>query len=344
MSFGMPLFVADITIMTISEVGSTSAQSRQSFRFKYPVKVPIFVALLLYCCSAYGQERADSSSLPARSDFVRQDINVDAPYAGKYEARIGGSRESANNKLRLNIGASQDLYTIRFRKRDAYPDLNEVKDVTTSALSFGADFFTWTRLRAAGGFKFPVEAVDYYFGINSAYWFPVRILGSYRSEIRGRIAHISAHLVDGDPSFTNPSQRYMTYSREFVDLMYSLAERNVWQQQQPGTSESRLYAGFLLLFHTIPDTLGVLTPYFGTSSETDIPAPFPLSVKFGYEFRLNSELKPIGENLVRLGLKLGHVGSRGIIVEGSYYNGRSQYGQHFSEREHYFSLGFAVDY
>jgi hypothetical protein len=112
----------------------------------------------------------------------------------------------------------------------------------------------------------------------------------------------------------------------------------------PASASLRFYTGALWLFHTIPDTLGVITPYAGFDLAGQISRSTPVTVKLGYEARLNTELAPIGEHQVRVGVKLGKLHSRGVTLEGSYYSGRSQYGQHFSQRESYFSLGFAIDY
>jgi hypothetical protein len=260
------------------------------------------------------------------------------PYAGKYEARIGASRESVGDKLRLDIGASLDIYSRSYIERTAFGE-----DVERMRLSFGADFFTWTRLRSAGNFKFPVEAVDYYFGINGR----ARFANSLISDARLRIAHISAHLVDGDPSFTSPEQKYMTYSREFADLAIGFTAkygRNSWYASRTSALRLRPYVGALVLFHSIPDTLGAVSPYAGFDATWQPGPRLPVVLKLGYEARLNTELEPIGEHQLRLGLKIGYIDSRGVLIEGSYYSGRSPYGQHFSQRERYFSLGFGIDY
>ncbi len=267
------------------------------------------------------------------------------PYAGKYEPRIGGSRESERDKLRLDIGAGVDLvqipYTVPVTETTmGMPVVGGDYRADAGRLSFGAEFFTWTRLRAADNFKFPVEAVDYYFGIVGQLYASRSII----SDVRLRVAHISAHLVDGDPSFTSPEQQYMTYSREFADLMVGLTPPIALNTIHNGAgARIRPYVGAQWLFHTIPDTLGALTPYAGLDVAVQ-PIRIPVTLRFGYEARLNTELEPIGEHHVRLGVKFGDIDSHGVLVEGSYYSGRSHYGQHFSEREEYFSLGFGVDF
>jgi hypothetical protein len=275
--------------------------------------------------------------------FIEPPRAVVAPYAGKYEARIGVTDQPAEHHLRLDIGASVDLLSL---KSVTYPpgdpnvtdDKLQIGDIART--TFGADFFTWTQLRSVGNFKFPVEAVDYYFGINAARHYEKSLL----SDLRLRVAHISAHLVDGDPSFTDPEQKYMTYSREFVDAMAGFDLERLTGSGVEGPIQSRLDAGALWLFHTIPDTLGRLTPYVGGDMNWRLlEESFPVTLRAGLEARLNTELEPIGEFLGRVGVKLGTPTSRGVTIEGSYYSGHSPYGQRFTTREKYFALGFLVD-
>lgn len=294
-------------------------------------------AALLQPSSGWGQ--TSDNSVPSSG-------NVAAPFAGKYEARVGSSYEPSHKKLRLDIGTSIDL--LHWGGGDDRPRGDEdhsdplVPSIPTSRFSLGTDFFTWTRLRSTGTFKFPVEAVDYYFGINGA----VSMESGPISDLRLRIAHISAHLVDGDPSFTSPVQQYMTYSREFADLMVGIGTTSMRWRARHRDVVVRPYVGAMWLFHTIPDTLGRITPYAGVDGFWQPMPATPLSLKFGYEARLNTELAPIGEHLLRLGVKFGAPAERanGVLIEGSYYAGHSPYGQHFSEREHFWSLGFAVDF
>ncbi|MBI2417716.1 MAG: hypothetical protein HYV28_07400 [Ignavibacteriales bacterium] len=84
------------------------------------------------------------------------------------------------NNIRLDIGNSRDILHYSAEKGVTY--------------SFGADFFTYTKLRGENDFHFPVEAVDYLFGLNAGYK-KLTTHGSYG--MRFRFSHISAHLADG---------------------------------------------------------------------------------------------------------------------------------------------------
>jgi len=74
--------------------------------------------------------------------------------AGLIEAKNGIVKDLNRNKLMLNIGLSSDL--VRFNQKKYF-------------MSVGADFFTYSNLIGQVNFKFPVDAIDYLFGINFNY-------------------------------------------------------------------------------------------------------------------------------------------------------------------------------
>jgi hypothetical protein len=94
--------------------------------------------------------------------------------------KLGFEFKSSVNELSLNIGHSTDL-------------LHYLIDSNTK-ISFGADLFTYTLLRSQSNFHFPVDAVDYLFGVNFGL---SSVTDSRELGARLRISHISAHFVDG---------------------------------------------------------------------------------------------------------------------------------------------------
>ncbi len=81
-------------------------------------------------------------------------LNVQPFTANFLEPKAGFAFQTGGNKIRLDISRSTDIAQINYQN---------------STLSFGMDLFTFTRLRAESEFHFPVETIDYLFGINSAY-------------------------------------------------------------------------------------------------------------------------------------------------------------------------------
>lgn len=287
-----------------------------------------FVLLLLLASTATAQT------------FEEYRHTVEAPYAGRYEARIGGASEPGHEKLRLDIGASIDVLTIR-------DSTNMSARYGATRLSLGADFFTWSRLRSEPNFKFPVEAVDYYFGVNAAIRL-ARIAGHAPliSEVRLRAAHVSAHLVDGDPAFGDTSfAGPAVYSREFFDGMIAANGERIAGALGAFNAALRPYLGVVYLIHTVPQAASDATPYAGFDGYFVPSESLPIVIQGGYEARLNTELDAaIGEHHARLGLKIGRPYSNGVTLETAWFSGRSIYGQRFGRRESYLSIGFAVDY
>lgn len=273
------------------------------------------VLQLLVAATAAAQTNAQSSDdRPAR-------LVVPPAYAGKYSPRIGATIEPQYDRLRLDIGYGSDLLTRQFGRFRA---------------ALGAEFFTWTRLRSEPNFKFPVEAVDYWFGTS------VTIDGPM--VVRLRVAHISAHLVDGSAAFGRDGLRPVVYSREFADVMAGVPLSMGGRTSDPTSPRARPYGGVLWLFHTIPDTLGTLTPYVGFDASWRAPFEYAMNVRAGYELRLNTELTPTSEHLARLGVKFAEANLPGLMLEASYYRGRSPFGQFFSILEEHVSIGFALEF
>jgi hypothetical protein len=297
------------------------------------VKILIVAALLVGTTYANAQWRGE---------WVPTSTGYPSHLAGKIEPRIGAWRESANDKLRLDIGASVPLYEfsdadLADAYGDAYRPLVEVVDARRIIL--GADFFTWTRLRSSGGFKFPVESVDYYFGVFAS---GIRLAAELPA-VRLRVAHISAHTVDGDSTFGTSSARYMTYSREFVDASFAWGTMGrVAERLSRRSFTYRPYVGAVFLFHTVPDTRRRITPYAGIEGAWSMSTTNRPTLTLAYELRLNTELAPIAEHSVTASIRTGRLDERGVSIDASYYAGRSHFGQHCAEHEEYWSIGFGV--
>ena len=286
--------------------------------------VVIFVLLAIGCRVLRSQSAGTASNPDSATSATL--------YSGRYEARIGTSFEPSQDRLRLDIGGTHNLlYVNSYSMKEEGTAIREEWERT---VSIGADFFTWTRLRATRSFKFPVEAVDYYFGLNSA----VRFNGALPiNELRLRLAHISAHLVDGDTGLAGGSRSVTTYSREFVDLMASGSLR-------PSSGAFvRLYAGGEWLFHTIPDTVARLSPYLGADGHYRLWGA-STTARAGLELRLNPDYDGRVEVRGRLGIKFNRPDATGLLVEAGYNRGRSAYGQYYDRTEEFGWIGFGIDF
>ena len=75
------------------------------------------------------------------------ELNIQPFTSNFLEPRMGVFFQTGQNDLRLDIGASKDIFHTRI-----FPQAN---------LSLGADFFTFTRLRGESGFHFPLRYFVY---------------------------------------------------------------------------------------------------------------------------------------------------------------------------------------
>ena len=256
--------------------------------------------------------------------FFPTDLVVEPFYANFLEPKIGFQFTRGDNNIRLDIGASRDF--VHFRPG------------TETTIGFGADFFTYTRLRGENNFRFPVEAVDYLFGINAT-WLQGTSESGYG--LRARYSHISAHFVDGhsDSTLSTPVQAYWIndvrphiYSREFFEFTPFI--------QSPS---SREYIGITYLLHVIPENKSKVifnggVEYFLRLFKGSVN-PFA-----AYDFRSITFDKMSINNTLMAGIKFGEPYGAGLRIQYVYYSGYSIHGEFYNARETTSSFGFTIDF
>ncbi|MBX7154514.1 MAG: DUF1207 domain-containing protein [Candidatus Kapaibacterium sp.] len=247
-------------------------------------------------------------------------LNFTPLYANPFEPRIGTMYQESDNRLRLDIGASVDLM-------DVYKSENTL-------ITNGTDFITLTRLRSEGKLKFPVETVDYLFGINFC---GTTKYSGYIDSWRVRIAHISAHLADGlainDSAQLHPKP--FVYSREFVDAVYS---RN-WEQL-------RLYAGCNFIFSNkkLAKDLSLVIPTLGAEYTYQLcPEGNGASITAAYDVKLESVGGVSGlVHAIQAGVNFPMKGKYELCMYTNYYNGYSIHGLFYDTTDKYWGFGFCV--
>jgi hypothetical protein len=275
------------------------------------------IGIVLFTSTARSQEPMERPMLlPHGLLFQPLRANIFEPRVGGLVSIVGATERPA---LRLDIGNSIDL--VSFRLSGAAP----------AEIRIGADFFTFTRLRSEVNFRFPVETTDFFFGMNGSANVP---LGKgFALETRLRVAHISAHLVDGFPQY----QQSFVYSREFVDAVAAFS-------QATALGTVRVYAGANLLFHSIPDTFGTATPQLGADARLAIPGVDFLSLQAGYDMKVSTitgstSLIHSAQAGIKIGERLGH----GVLLSAYWYDGKSLHGMFYNQRDNYFGIGFQVE-
>ncbi len=272
-------------------------------------KIYLISVLIFFTTSIFAQ---------TKKEWFPAGLNIQPFTANLLEARDGASYLLNQKKLSLDIGTSADIYRINYGN---------------SVLSFGGDLFTFTRLRSENDFRFPVETIDYFFGVNSGY----KIIDGIRQYgFRFRLSHISAHLVDGRYNASSntwlANLKPFIYSREFVELFpfYKI-------------NSFRVYAGLTYLFHVIPKNIGrgiyqVGFDYYLPSFISKKISPF-----IADDFKLSSINKYFGNNIICAGIKFGKYDSRGFSIRLSYYSGKSIHGELFLLTENYATVGISLD-
>ena len=254
----------------------------------------------------------------AETAWFPSGINIQPFTANFLEPKAGFSYLLGREEIRLDIGTSADIFLHKSGNK---------------FLSFGADLFTYTRLRGRSSFHFPVEAIDYLFGVNSGY----KIIDNDKEYgFRFRFSHISAHLVDG--AFDNSIKDWRngrnprTYSREFIEIFPFFRITTL-----------RFYTGFTYLVHVNPEFVGkgiyqLGFDYFADKLIAGIATPF-----LAYDFKLTRIDKYSGNNIIAAGVKFGNYNSKGISIIVSYYAGKSIHGEYFNLNENYTTLGINMD-
>ncbi|MEG8990634.1 DUF1207 domain-containing protein [Ignavibacteria bacterium 4148-Me] len=251
-------------------------------------------------------------------EIFPDNLTVQPFTANILEPKLGFLFHLSKNELRLDIGNSIDV--LRIQHDD-------------ETISIGADFFTYTLLRSEKNFHFPVDAVDYLFGINSCY---TKKINNNKFGVRFRLSHISAHFVDGHFDGTNNKWRDnlnpRVYSREFIEIMPFYSVHNL-----------RFYGGFTYIFHVDPkfikkDNYQIGFDYFGNEFFNNHIRPF-----FAYDLKVVHIIDYSINHSIAAGLKFGKNNGKGLSTYINYYYGKSIHGEYFDINKNYFAFGINLD-
>ena len=261
------------------------------------------------------------NAIPAQSgEWFPSGLTVQ-PFAANFlEPRMGFMFETNKNDIRLEIGSSMDFY--RSGESDG------------SRFSFGADFYTFTLLRGEKDFHFPVDAVDYLFGVNGSY---IKTDGKKSYGARVRFSHISAHFVDGHYDGTNGvwknNRNPIVYSREFIEALAFYSLDNL-----------RFYGGMTYIVHLDPTTIGKdiyqagFDYYHGKIFGMAI---YPFAA---YDLRIANIDGYTANHTVMAGLKFGKMHSNGFRIYVEYYNGNNVHGEYYSDKNEFTAIGFNLEF
>lgn len=270
----------------------------------------LFLTFLFFLTSLFAQ---------SKSEFFPDGLTIQPFAANSLEPKLGFIFKINKNELRLYISNSIDVYRNQFAENQT--------------ISFGADLFTFTLLRGEQNFHFPVDAVDYLFGINFGY---KKEIDNSEYGLRTRLSHISAHFVDGH--FDGTTQQWKdnvyprVYSREFIELMPYYKIGNL-----------RIYSGFTYLFHVDPSTIKKDNYQFGFDYYFHLKLMNEFTPYFGYDIKLIHLANYTANNSLIAGIKFGEVFGRGLSIYYNYYSGKSIHGEYFDKNRTYSAIGINLD-
>lgn len=262
---------------------------------------------------------SDSTQQRPAPTFVR-------PLSAPFEARILMMHQPGTGHNRLDIGAEVDIL-------DNVVTMNlDTSAVKTGAVermrwTFGVDFFTMTRLRSEGNFKFPVETTDFWFGLNGTWTSTATPVSA-----RLRLAHISSHLVDGYADSTGlfATRLPFVYSREFaeVTVMYD------WKYVEP-------YVALTYLWAVQPRMFERFIPQIGANAHVDITST--LAIRAGVDMRwIGVNGHTTMASSAQVGIVTLATGSTTVGFDIYRYDGRSIHGMFADLSDHYWGIGASV--
>ncbi len=273
----------------------------------------IFILYVMFCISITAQEKGTTEYFPGELNFKPFMANI-------LEPRMGFVRQFERNAVRLDIGRSLDFVKI---KLDSNTDL-----------AFGADMFTYTSIKSESEFHFPVDAVDYLFGVNASYI--KRFEKGSEAGARLRFSHISAHLVDGHFDGTlnvwKNNHKPRVYSREFFEFMPYYKMYDI-----------RLYTGITYLINTSPDYINKTSFHFGAEYMMKNYISESITPYAAYDLKLIRAGKYSGNNSLSLGVRVGKPESSAVSIYYTYYQGYDFHGEYFDFRTEYSAFGINID-
>lgn len=238
-----------------------------------------------------------------------------------FESRIGVTKFIDKKYLKLDIGASFDLIGLKSNK---------------TSYSFGIDFFTFSNLRNEQNFKFPVDAIDYMFGVN----LNLKKQLNKKNTLSGRlrISHISSHFEDGhiyertDTIFTP-----FVFSKEFFDFAV-MNETDITKNLT-----FKALAALNYIFHAIPESISKFSGQLGLEVQSYFTKIFSVYISNDVTYASVNSNSNLNENF-ETGVSIGMKNSRAVDLYFCYYDGQDYKGQYYGKYLNYKGLGMRFNF
>ncbi|MBA4250999.1 MAG: hypothetical protein C0425_05520 [Chlorobiaceae bacterium] len=264
-------------------------------------------------------------------EFLPDGINFLPLRANMQEAKLGILYYPGNANLKVDIGNSMDLFAIHF------PD-------DKSKLTFGVEFMAYASVIGYQQLRLQIDAIDGFFGGSAAY---SKLMNDNLFQIRFRIIHNSAHLVDGNWWATEHPRTWrkpggpIPFTRDFGELIFA-------NNQEFLNSNFRYYLGGAYAVLVRPKEIKRFSALTGLEihSEKLLPKLLskPTNIFFAYHLNVAGYPKYTGTNQIQLGIKFGEWQTKGVAFYTSYFSGNNMISEYYNERVNQFGIGFRVDF
>lgn len=249
--------------------------------------------------------------------------------ANNQEARLGVLYYISTTNLKVDIGNTVDI--ISYNLED-----NKVK------ISAGIEFMTYAFSKSYAGKRLQISAVDGFFGGNISF---SKDYGNNELQMRFRIIHNSAHLVDGSYDTNTDTwidgQKPIPFTKDFGEV-------TIAHKTSLDYFELRYYGGLSYATLIRPEELKrynfhagfeiSTAKIFGKLLRNDI------NLFLAEHFFLDGTSKYFGNQQLMVGVKLGCWDKKGIVVYASYYSGRDIFSSYYDRKIDRFGVGFFVDF
>jgi len=277
------------------------------------IKLPLLLLIALLNSSIYSK----SDSLY----FFTSDVLFVPTKAGIFESRTGVTKFTDKKNLKLDIGVSFDVIGL---------------NSGIERFSVGVDFFTFSNLRSEQNFKFPVDAIDYLFGINLNYKKHISLKNNLA--LRFRLSHISSHLQDGHIyERSDTIFKPFVFSKEFINL----AIVNEYSVNNELHLKSML--GIDYIFHSIPGSISKLSGQLGLEARYFLTDILSLYVSNDLVLASVNSKSNLNENF-ESGITLGKLNSRSISLYYTFYDGQDYRGQYYGSYLNYNGIGGRIEF
>jgi hypothetical protein len=262
-------------------------------------------------------------------EFLPSGLNFAPLKANMQEAKIGVLYFPDNSNLKVDIGNNADLIKLNFPQN-------------AISIASGIEFMGYALSTSYKEYRLQIDALDGFFGGNVSF---KQKFKENEFEIRLRIIHNSAHLVDGHYDFkkkfwiNNDTSNH--YTRNFLELTTA-------HQLYINFGYFRYYGGGSYLFFVRPSNIKRMNLLAGF--ELAFRNPFGKvfnkdeNIFLAEHFSLIGYHKYTGSQQAMLGIKFGNWVGKGITLYVSYYTGLNFFDIYYGERISKFGTGFYVDF